>query len=440
MEVTLEQMLLAREERAFRQTALLAQWGLPLVSFCLNIPGPVKDSPAIRRGFFAGTEALEHSLPPQCIRQRQIFPAVTGYEGVYVVDMDPVELKRCTTQIEDAHPLGRLFDLDVIAPDGRKLDRQAVGGGSRDCIVCGAPGRGCASRRAHSVAQLQEAVDRILTAYFQDRDARQIGALAVESLLREVATTPKPGLVDRNNTGSHRDMDLAAFQASAQALAPYFHRCAAIGIQTREQTPEQTFAALRREGLQAEQTMYQATCGVNTHKGAIFTIGILCGAAGRLWTRVGAWQETALFRQVRAMTEQAMARDWQNVADTAGSRLYARYGVRGIRGEVAQGLPSVAHVGLPAWRACLAQGMEENMAGATTLLHLIARVEDTNMLSRGGPEGAREGARRAAQLLPSPSLAQIEALDQWFIQQNLSPGGCADLLAAVYFVHELTKS
>lgn len=443
MEVTLDQMLAAREERAIRQFSLNKQWGLPVISFSMNIPGPVKDSPLIRRGFQEGCAALDHRLPKAAVKHRKILEAATGCEAVYVLDMACVKIKTITTAIEDTHGLGRLFDMDVIGPDLNKLDREEVGGKSRDCIVCGAPGRGCASRRVHGVEELQQAARQILTRYFMARDAEKIGSWAVQSLLDEVCTTPKPGLVDCRSSGSHRDMDIFTFMASAAALAPYFHRCAQIGQKTAADSPEVTFARLRSAGLQAEQDMFAATGGVNTHKGAVFTIGILCGAAGRLWTPEWGWDQDALLGEVSAMTEKAVREDFNCAkAGTVGERLYAQSGIRGIRGEVAQGLPSVRNIGLPVYRACLQQGLDRNMAGTVTLLHLIAQVEDTNMISRGGLEGAKEGAARASALLKGrhgPGWDQLQELDEWFVQRNLSPGGCADLLAAVYFIHHLTK-
>ena len=141
------------------------------------------------------------------------------------------------------------------------------------------------------------------------------------------------------------------------------------------------------------------------------------------------------------MTARAMEEDLRRGGDTAGQRFYASRGVQGIRGEVSRGLPSVRQVGLPVFRECLSEGLERNEAGVVTLLHLIARVEDTNLFSRGGVEGAREAQEKAAALLERssrPSRGDIEALDDWFISRNLSPGGCADLLAAVYFLQDLT--
>ncbi len=441
MEVTLDQVLAAREARAARQLALIRQFGLPVISFSMNIPGPVKDSPLIRRGFLAGCAALDHRLPRRAVRYREIFPADTGWEAAYVVDMPPLEVKAVTAAIEDRDGLGRLLDMDVIGPDLTKLDRTSVGGGSRDCIVCGAAGRGCASRRLHPVEELQRAAREILVRHFAGEDDRQIGVWAVQSLLEEVCVTPKPGLVDRRNTGSHRDMNIFTFMDSAAALGPYFQRCATLGRETADRPPEETFRLLRQAGLRAEEDMLSATAGVNTHKGAIFTMGLLCGAAGRLWRpERPQWEERALFREVAAMTEGPMAEDlaWAG-DDTAGERLYRRSGIRGVRGEAARGLPAVAEIGLPAYRRYLARGLDREQAGALTLLALVAAVEDTNMLARGGPELAREGAARAAELLKrDPAAEDLQTLDDWFIRRNLSPGGCADLLAAVYLADKLT--
>lgn len=434
MEVTLAQMLEAREARAFRQFQLNREWKLPIISFSMNIPGPVKYSPLIAGGFRQGCQVLEERLPEGLIRHQEKTETVTGCEALYVVDMAPEAVKAITTQIEDTHPLGRLFDMDVLDGSLSKLDREAFGGGDRSCVVCGAPGRGCASRRAHSVEQLQRAVQKILLSHF-------VAETAVRSLLEEVHTTPKPGLVDERNTGSHKDMDLHTFTVSAHALAPYFHACVTAGMDSAHLPPAETFAVLRKAGVQAEKDMLAATSGVNTHKGAIFTMGTLCGAAGRLWKPEGGWREADILREASAMTRDAMERDILSMAgNTSGERLYASLGIRGIRGEVSDGLPSVSNTALPVYRRYLKEGRSRNDAGALTLLHLIAQVEDTCLIHRGGPEGAREAVQKVNQLLRTgPSISQMEALDDWFIQRNLSPGGCADLLAAAYFMDSLCK-
>lgn len=443
MEVTLEEMLAAREARSFRQMELNRQWGMTIISFSMNIPGPVKDAPIIRRGFQEGCAKIAYRIPSERIKYQQIIQEKTGCEAAYVVDMEPLAVKKITTAIEDEDRLGRLFDMDVLDENLNKLDREEVGGKSRDCIVCGAHGRGCASRRIHSVADLQRATHQILENHFMEADAKRIGSKAVQALLDEVATTPKPGLVDCRNSGSHKDMNIFTFQASASALAPYFYECVKIGQNTKDLSAEETFYALRAAGIRAEQDMFRATGGVNTHKGAVFTIGILCGAAGRLWSECASWNEEDLFSEVAAMTGKPMEKDLERrEEDTAGMRLYNEMGIRGIRGEVSEGLPSIRNFGLPVYRSCLEKGMDQNRAGAITLLNLIVSVVDTNMIKRGGMDGSMAAIRKTAQMLlknDAPEQAEIEALDDWFIERNLSPGGCADLLAAVYFIEALTK-
>ena len=447
-EVTLLEILEARERRVARQQELLGRYGGPLISFTMNIAGPVKDSPLIRRAFGAGCRQLKAALesaalPVRCWEEEC---SAVGCQLYCAVEGDPLAVKRICAGIEDASSLGRLFDMDVLHTDGTKLDREQVGGGDRSCIVCGAPGRGCASRRIHTVAQLQEATRRIMTDYFAAADEKSVAELAAGALTDEVNTTPKPGLVDRANSGSHGDMDVGTFERSIAALAPYWERCAQIGRETAGQTLEETFALLRRAGLEAEEAMLRATGGVNTHKGAVFTLGTVCGAIGRLWRPEAPCRDVdRILKECAAMTAAAVEADWARLAETpahkltVGQRLYREMGLPGIRGEVAGGLPGVAGTALPAFRGALDTGRSRNDAGAIALLYLIARGTDTNMIARGGPETARAAEEEVRELLkrdPMPPMEEIARLDRDFIRKNLSPGGCADLLAVTYFLHD----
>ena len=451
--VTLTQVLEERDNRAARQKDLLAAYSCPLISFTMNIAGPVKISPLIERAFAEGLSFLEQALPPEKIRFAESRAAITGCLAMYCVDLDPLALKKICVKIEEATPLGRLFDMDVLDMDGRKLTRSMVSAhDSRGCMVCGAPGRTCQAGRLHSVSQLQEATRSILNEYFAEADAGRIGDMAVQSLLDEVYTTPKPGLVDRCSNGSHRDMDLSTFLASARALRPYFQQCVTIGQRTASKPPSETFPFLRDAGLAAEAVMFTATCGVNTHKGIIYTMGILCGALGRLWTPELPFAPTRQLLSTCAQIAadaaeadltQAAKEGVSHTVPTAGLSLYKALGLTGIRGEAAAGLPSVAKIGLPIYKQALEAGLTPNDAGAAALLHLIANVSDTNLYHRGGPDGAAFAAASARALLSNsafPTADQIAKLDQAFISRNLSPGGCADLLAVTYFLYALEHS
>ena len=439
-EITLQEMLDARERRAFRQRALLCETQRPLISFCLNIPGPVKDSPLIRRGYREGVRRLDAALQragiPVSHREESLAP--TGPELLLAADAEAEALKALCLEIEEADALGRLFDLDVIAPDGRKLDRAAP----RCCIVCGRPGKECASRRTHSVSELQAAVRAILTDSLPEKDRERVDALATAALIDEVNTTPKPGLVDLNNNGSHRDMEPDTFYRSARALCGYWGDCFAIGQRLRAEPPAVCFAALRQRGLEAERAMLAATFGVNTHKGAIFTLGTICGAIGRLSPAESPCRDPEhIAAEAAALCRDAVEADFaalraRGVPRTAGERLYLEKGVAGIRGELAEGLPGVVKWGIPILDDCLAGGMSRNDAGITALLHLIARGTDSNMLARGGAEQTAWAAEEAKRLLPRPDREAVISLDQAFISRNLSPGGCADLLAVSYFLFD----
>ncbi len=446
-EVTLFQMLEARERRAENQRLLLEAYRCPLICFTMNIPGPVKNSALIRRAFDWGCRGLEASLEGYRLLHREYWDEVTGCEAFYAIDAPAEELKRICTGLEESNGLGRLFDMDVLDAQGRKLSRGPEAENTRNCIVCGAPGRGCASRRVHNAVQLQSAANDIMVRHFAREDREKIAALAVQALLDEVHTTPKPGLVDERNSGSHEDMDLRTFTASAEALRPYFAACVKLGQELAGERRETLFSQLRRAGLEAEQRMYQATGGVNTHKGAIFTMGILCGCLGRLWKPekpVVALQ--VLLEECAEIARIPLERDFQQLGDTgntAGEKLYLTRGITGIRGEAAAGLPSVSSFGLPVLKEGISRGMTRNDAGAAALMHLMAWVEDTNLRHRGGEEGARWAVREVEKLLSKkrfPSVEDIEKLDDAFIERNLSPGGCADLLAVSYFLYDLEQT
>ena len=443
VEVSLLDMLDARERRVHHQQELLEQYHKPLICFTMNIAGPIKDSPLIRRGFARGQQLLRQQffrakLTPL---SAEAHCAATGCEAFYVLDADPLTIKKFTTDIEDATPLGRLFDMDVLRPDGTKVDREELSLSGRRCLICGGPAKVCSSRRIHTVAELQAKTTEILTDTMDTWDAATAAQQAVRALLYEVTTTPKPGLVDRRNSGSHTDMDSFTFMSSAAALYPYFEACARVGRETMDRPAPETFAALRPLGCEAEGEMLDATNGVNTHKGAVFSIGITCAALGRL-NRAEWCAPARVLQEVAAMTSGLTKQDFADVtaenAVTAGQKLYVQYGITGIRGQVEAGLPVVLHHGLPALENGLKLGYDINRAGCAALLEILVHSTDTNMIARSSRERQLAWVARVKELLaqtPYPDEEALVELDDQFIAENLSPGGSADLLALTYLLH-----
>ncbi|MBQ8807747.1 MAG: triphosphoribosyl-dephospho-CoA synthase CitG [Clostridia bacterium] len=440
-EVTLEKMLRAREDRVLRQKEHLLEYKCPLICFTMNIAGPIKNSPLIERAFYVGVSILKNLLPQKKIKCCKILTCDTGCEMLVSLDESPRVLKDICVKIEESSPIGRLFDMDVICQNGEKLTRK----NERSCIVCGAPGRGCSARRLHSAFELQAVTHSIMTEFFREADGEKISALAAESLIKEARTTPKPGLVDLRNNGSHTDMNIDTFIKSANSLRGYFKECFLIGTNTSEKAGDEVFAFLRPIGIEAEKAMYQATNGVNTHKGAIYSMGLLCASVGRLWKPdFPVAQTDKILIQCGEMVKSTVKSDFEKMKGiTAVERLYLEKGIKGIRGEASSGFESVRKFGLPAYEKALGSGLSENDAGVVTLLNFIANIKDTNLYRRGGSEGSFYAAEYAKRLLESShyvSTKEVEKMDDCFILRNLSPGGCADLLAVTYFLYDLNNN
>lgn len=443
--VTLEEMLDARERRFTWQKRLLAQYRIPMICFTMNIAGPIKKSPLIQKGFELGKRYLKEqldSLHIQYVYYEEICES-TGSEACYLINADPIILKDITCSIEDSSEIGRLFDMDVLKPDGKKVDRFEVGLSPRRCLICGRPARECARSRAHTVEQLQAKTKEILMHAIEKENSDLAARLACKALLYEVCTTPKPGLVDREENGSHKDMNIFTFMDSASTLWPYFQSCTQIGRRTADFPAKHTFLLLRSYGRKAEADMFSATKGINTHKGAIFSIGILCAALGRLPREQWGHPDIVL-KECSAMTEGLVESDFSGLtkenAVTMGQKLYLNHGITGIRGQMEAGLPAVKDVGLPALKKGLSQGLDINRAGCGALLALITAAADTNMIARTSLAIWQETVSQVRDILaenPYPGTEILHQLDLEFIEKNLSPGGSADLLAVCYLLYFL---
>lgn len=269
----------------------------------------------------------------------------------------------------------------------------------------------------------------------------QIASMARESLILEVETTPKPGLVDKNNNGAHIDMNLQTFLDSADALYPYFKECAKIGSHP-DSRPQTLLSRLRPLGIHAEQIMYHTTHGVNTHKGAIFSMGIFCGAAGLLWKESLACPHdlTQLSAVCQIMCNDILCdfREDSPQPLSHGENMYHKYHLTGVRGEAAAGFPSVFRFGYPIYMNYKKEALSTMEAGACTLLHLISRIMDTNIAARTDYATLLRIQKELTIFLSHASAADIlqalPAIDTAFIQRNISPGGCADILALIYFL------
>ncbi len=440
--VTLQHMLDARERRAERQRSLCSRFDRPLISFTLNIPGAYKSYGLAKKAFREGMAVMVDQLRRaglSVVHTEEIL-ADTGCEGYLVVDGNAGTIKQLTMAVENGHRLGRVFDLDVLDANGIGLRGLDAGRQERSCLICGKPVWECARSRAHPAEELALRTAEMIKSYFDEEYADHIAALATKALLYEVTTTPKPGLVDQHNNGAHTDMDLFTFIDSSVVLSPYFRDMVRQG-QQYEGAAETMLQWLRFTGQVAEEKMFRATGGINTHKGLIFSMGLLCAAAGYLHGQehiINA--ETLLETSGRIASETPKELTARSTATTHGEKVHRQYGLTGARGQAAAGFPAVRLYGYPAFKAALEAGSSRNCAGVTALLHLIAHVDDTNIAARKGADALHRIQEKAAGFLAgepdADSLLQFaEMLDKECIADRISPGGSADLLALVYFLH-----
>ena len=284
----------------------------------------------------------------------------------------------------------------------------------------------------------------------------QIAAFARASLIAEARLTPKPGLVDAATNGAHTDMDLSTFMASADALEPLFSEYVDAGFQMGSDDPDKLADTVRRIGVRAEATMFAATDGVNTHKGANFTFALVLGAVGALLANgrtlpFAPQDTTALFRLVARMGEGLLDHDVRDLRERAsqgetqlshGERLLLERGMKGVRGEAAQGYPQLRSIALPYLHDAAPQ-MQSVDSARIALLRCLVKImsvlEDTNVVHRGGAQAlidhqARCHALDAARLSADDLVDTLAAYDAELTCLNVSPGGAADLLSlAVFF-------
>ncbi len=277
--------------------------------------------------------------------------------------------------------------------------------------------------------------------------AKQIAILALRSLHAELVLYPKPGLVSLRDNGSHTDMTAMTFFRSLFSLRHYFLAMANAGMGDGD------FQTLKSLGIVAEQKMLRATHGVNTHRGAIFCLGLLCAAAGRCLS-----QGLALRAQnIRAALLEHWGVDLIAHSNTAlkfaaeihphklqshGLQVAQSYAISGAREEAAAGFPSVFELALPRLMQSLDQGRSQTEAQIDSLFVLMAHMHDTNLYYRGGVAAA-EFSRQSARVFLAAGgteqadwLAQAERCHREFVQRRLSPGGAADLLAASWFIYQ----
>ena len=270
-----------------------------------------------------------------------------------------------------------------------------------------------------------------------------IGHLASMALQAELDTTPKPGLVDRNDNGAHRDMDHALMQRSIQALHPYFVRLAQLGFTDKQPCHDE----IVNIGIEAEREMFKATGGVNTHKGALFSIGLAAVVlAGESFSRITQAERCGTMayndvnsKQIQSLSNSiaSLARLFPDTNGTHGSKAKANNILKGALDNAREGYTQLFKAWLPFYIDRIAEG--DNYALHKTLLRIMCDLDDTNIVYRTSMETMQEVKTEARQMLDTSRNivnfeAALQAMNTDYIHRNISPGGSADMLSLVVFL------
>ena len=248
-----------------------------------------------------------------------------------------------------------------------------------------------------------------------------IAHLATQALQAELDTTPKPGLVDKDNNGAHRDMDYALMQRSIDTLHPYFVKLALLGC--ADALP--THTSIRDIGIEAEKAMLSATNGVNTHKGALFSMGLAVVAA--------AHEKNTDSLQT---TIKALAASFPDTNGTHGSKAkLLSKGTTAIKGALDNAREGYEML-FAEWLPFYIERRKERDAHTLhkTLLRIMCDLDDTNVIYRTDLATAEEVKQEARALLDSFSKAALKDMDRHYTTRNISPGGAADMLSLTIFI------
>ncbi|MFD0825524.1 triphosphoribosyl-dephospho-CoA synthase [Neobacillus sp. M.A.Huq-85] len=267
---------------------------------------------------------------------------------------------------------------------------------------------------------------------------KNLAIMAVQALMEEAELTPKPGLVDRNNSGSHHDMTIELMVKSARSLEPAFSEIAQVSWgRTPSQELREEIAAIGRQG---EIDMFHATGGINTHKGAIWALGLLVSSASLNPGECSMEQITLKAGKLALFPDRNRPKQMTN-----GTRVIEKYGVKGALGEAQQGFPHIRNLSLPILYDARRKGIKEDLCKLNVLIALMANLDDTCILHRGGEQALSRTKKLSAAILLSGGVWTksgwkfFQELDQFLVECNASPGGSADLLAATLFLDDLYR-
>ncbi|MFO7371283.1 MAG: triphosphoribosyl-dephospho-CoA synthase [Bacteroidales bacterium] len=438
-------LLLEAKELRAKLRQQIAGMNLPSVSLNLNIPGFPKSNDITNQFFSVCLDELKIFLEANLISLsvKETHCRVDAAGDFFLV---PVKAPRLTCReiktrcelFEEKHTYGRFIDVDVTDERGNMVSS----GKAKLCFYCRQkPADVCRHEGVHKTDELRSFLFSRMKSYcskrFEDETASKLASLALRAVLTEISLTPKPGLVDMVNNGSHTDMNYHTFIKSTSAIAVHFAELVHEGFRFGGKDLGKALPVIRNIGLRMERDMFAATNQVNTQKGLIFLLGLSLFTGGLVYGRHGAFHAEVFRECIRDICRNISQRELgvgKGIPETHGEKVFREFGVPGARGEAESGFPLVFDFGLPVLKAYRELN---NEALIKAFLAIASNNNDTNIIHRGGMEvlNAFRGLSREA--LNDFTPDNYNRLIDYCRKVNISPGGSADLLVVTIFIHSL---
>lgn len=436
----------AREERSNLRNKI-SMSGCANISLTLNIPGYPKSNEIIHEFFEIILNDLKIFLVANRIIIDNEINIVDGDGNFFLakLEMQNLELqslKKLTEIFEERHELGRLIDVDVF----NKHNQPISSGKQKKCFICADKSAlQCMREQNHTFDELRTVIfDKINNFCSKKRKETIVNRLsqyATKVLLYEISLTPKPGLVDFNNTGSHSDMDFQMFLNSTSALSVFWKEFAELGINYQKDL-KYSLSEIREIGLRAEAEMYKSTNGVNTQKGLIFLLGLSVFSSAYILKDNNIFSEKNFQITLKTIAQNLIENELKlkSINTTHGIEVFEKYGTKGAgaRYQAQYGFPIILDKVLPYLlinlnKEILSNKIKTDKVLTEALLLIIKNLDDTNVLYRKGIDVAEELKSFASDVINGKK--QYEDLCKFCIKQNISPGGAADMIAISLFIY-----
>lgn len=445
---SLSLILNAKEKRSALKIAF-ADKGLNSLTVSLNIPGLTKSNSIINLFFNKVIDELKNHLEANRIilAYDQESSFVDNAGDFYIVPFNddknykPELLKNITEKFEESHSLGRLVDVDIFS----SRESHISSGKNKLCYYCkNHPAIYCMRNKTHSYSEMSQKIITDIETYFKNENEEKfiktISSLASKAILYEVSLSPKPGLVDYYSSGTHKDMNYYSFLNSSSVLSTYFRDFCTAGYHFSSDW-KNALPLIRKIGLNAEKSMYEATDKTNTQKGIIFIFGISLFAYSYLYANKKELSVNNFRETVKKISENIVHNELKVVSQknkTHGEKVFMTFGEAGIRHETEKGFPTIFKTALPFLDKnfddlfCKNQELTNKIL-QIGLLKIMSENNDTNILYRSNSKmliKLKEHSKKAIN-----NDAEYKRLCHFCLKHNLSPGGSADLLALSIFIH-----